>query len=85
MMKYLSMAAMGLIVGALAKLFYIGDNGNSWLMSMVLGLAGSFAAGFVGSMLDKEPGTQLKPAGFVWSLLGAMVLIFVAKRFGIQV
>lgn len=85
MMKYLSMAAMGLIVGALAKFLYIGDNGNGWIMSMVLGLAGSFAAGFVGSMIDKEPGTQLKPAGFIYSILGAMILIFVAKQFGIQV
>jgi uncharacterized membrane protein YeaQ/YmgE (transglycosylase-associated protein family) len=84
-MKYLSMAVMGLIVGALAKFFYIGDNGNGWIMSMVLGLAGSFAAGFVGSMLDKEPGTQLKPAGFLYSVLGAMVLIFVAKQLGVQV
>lgn len=84
-MKYLSMAAMGLIVGALAKLFYIGDNDNGWIMSMVLGVAGSFAAGFAGSMLDKEPGTQLKPAGFIWSVLGAMVLIFIAKQIGLQV
>lgn len=84
-MKYLSMAAMGLIVGALAKLFYIGDNDNGWIMSMVLGVAGSFAAGFAGSMLDKQPGTQLKPAGFVWSVLGAMVLIFIAKQMGLQV
>lgn len=83
-MKYLSMAVMGLIVGALAKVLYIGDNGNGWIMLMALGLAGSFAAGFVGSMLDKEPGTQLKPAGFVWSVVGAMVLIFVAKQFGME-
>jgi uncharacterized membrane protein YeaQ/YmgE (transglycosylase-associated protein family) len=83
-MKYLSMAVMGLIVGALAKVLYIGDNGNGWIMSMVLGVAGSFAAGFVGSMLDKEPGTQLKPAGFVWSVVGAMVLIFVARQFGME-
>ena len=84
-MNYVIMAIMGLIVGALAKLFYIGDNGNSWIMSMVLGIAGSFIAGFIGSMLDKQPGTQLKPAGFVFSILGAMILIFVAKRFGLQV
>lgn len=84
-MKYVSMAIMGLLVGALAKFFYIGDNGNGWIVSMALGIAGSFAAGFVGSMLDKEPGTQLKPAGFLWSVLGAMVLIFVAKQLGVQV
>lgn len=84
-MKYISMAIMGLIVGALAKLFYIGDNGNGWIMSMVLGIAGSFLAGLVGSMLDKQPGTQLKPAGFIYSILGAMILIFLAKQFGLQV
>ncbi|MFO1255830.1 MAG: GlsB/YeaQ/YmgE family stress response membrane protein [Sphingomonadaceae bacterium] len=84
-MKYVSMAIMGLIVGALAKLVYIGDNGNSWLMSIVLGIAGSFAAGTVGTLLDKQPGTQLKPAGFLASVLGALVLIFIAKRFGIEV
>ena len=84
-MNYVIMAVMGLIVGALAKLFYIGDNGNSWIMSMVLGIAGSFVAGLIGSMLDKQPGTKLKPAGFVFSILGAMILIFLAKRFGIQV
>ncbi len=84
-MNYVIMAVMGLIVGALAKLLYIGDNGNSWIMSMVLGIAGSFIAGLIGSMLDKQPGTQLKPAGFIFSILGAMVLIFVAKQIGIQV
>lgn len=84
-MKYISMAIMGLIVGALAKLFYIGNNGNGWIMSMVLGIAGSFLAGLVGSMLDKQPGTQLKPAGFIYSILGAMILIFLAKQFGLQV
>lgn len=82
-MKYVSMAITGLIVGALAKLLYIGDNSNGWIMTMVVGLVGSFGAGFVGSMLDKEPGTQLKPAGFLWSLVGAMVLIFLGKQFGL--
>lgn len=83
-MKYLSMAAMGLIVGALAKLFYFGDNGNSWLMAMVLGVAGSFLAGTIGTMMDKQPGTQMKPAGFLMSIVGAMVLIFLAKQFNIH-
>ncbi len=83
-MKYLSMAITGLIVGALAKLFYIGNDGSGWLMTMVLGLAGSLLAGFLGSLRDGEPGAKLKPAGFVWSLLGAMVLIFAAKQFDIS-
>jgi uncharacterized membrane protein YeaQ/YmgE (transglycosylase-associated protein family) len=76
------MAAVGLVVGILARLIYPGEVPMGWIMSAVLGVAGSFVAGFVGSMLDKEPGTQLKPAGFVWSLLGALALIFVARMAG---
>jgi len=83
-MKFVSMAIMGLIVGALAKLLYIGNAGSGWLMTIVLGVAGSFLAGTVHTMIDKQPGAQLKPAGFVMSILGSMVLIFLAKKFGIQ-
>ncbi len=83
-MKYVSMAITGLIVGALAKFFYIGNGGSGLLMTMVLGLAGSFAAGTIGTMIDKQPGTQLKPAGFLASVVGAFLLIFLAKQFGIS-
>ena len=46
-------------------------------------MVGSFLAGFIGSMLDKEPGTQLKPAGFVYSLVGALAVIFIARMAGL--
>lgn len=82
-MHYVGMALMGLIVGALAKLLYKGDNSNSWLGSIVLGIAGSYLAGFVASMFDASLATgNLEPAGFLYSLIGAMVLIFVGKRLG---
>lgn len=82
-MKYVSMVLVGLVVGILARFIYPGAVEMGWIMSAVLGVAGSFLAGFVGSMLDKEPGTQLKPAGFVWSILGAVVLIFVGRMAGL--
>lgn len=81
-MKYVSMVVVGLIVGILARFVYPGEVDMGWIMSAVLGVAGSFLAGFVGSMLDKEPGTQLKPAGFVWSILGAVLLIFIGRMAG---
>lgn len=81
-MKYVSMVVVGLIVGILARYIYPGPVELGWIMSAVLGVAGSFLAGFVGSMLDKEPGTQLKPAGFVWSILGAVLLIFIGRMAG---
>jgi uncharacterized membrane protein YeaQ/YmgE (transglycosylase-associated protein family) len=69
-------------VGILARFVYPGAVEMGLIKSALLGVAGSFLAGFIGSMLDKEPGTQLKPAGFIWSILGAVVLIFVARQVG---
>ena len=81
-MKYVSML-VGLVVGILARFLYPGDVPMGLILSAVLGVVGSFLAGFVGSMLDKEPGTQLKPAGFVYSILGALVVIFIARYAGV--
>lgn len=81
-MKYVHMAIVGLVIGILARYVYPGAVEMGLIKSAVLGVAGSFLAGFVGSMFDKEPGTQLKPAGFIWSILGALVLIFAARQLG---
>ena len=82
-MKYISMIVVGLVVGVLARFIYPGEVQMGLILSAVLGVVGSFLAGFVGSMLDKEPGTQLKPAGFVYSILGAIAVIFVARFAGL--
>ncbi|MGB7653896.1 MAG: GlsB/YeaQ/YmgE family stress response membrane protein [Novosphingobium sp.] len=82
-MKYITMIVVGLVVGILARFIYPGEVQMGLILSAVLGVVGSFLAGFVGSMLDKEPGTQLKPAGFVYSILGAIAVIFVARMAGV--
>lgn len=82
-MKYVSMIVVGLIVGILARFIYPGQVPMTLIMSAVLGVVGSFLAGFVGSLLDKEPGTQLKPAGFVYSILGALAVIFIVRMTGV--
>lgn len=81
-MQYVSMAIVGLVIGILARYLYPGPVPMSVIMSAVLGIVGSFLAGFVGSMLDKTPGTQLKPAGFVYSIIGALAVIFIARYAG---
>lgn len=79
-MKYVSMALVGLVVGILARFFYPGAVDMGWIVSIVLGIAGSFIAGFIGSMFDKTPGTAIRPAGFIASVLGAILLIFLARN-----
>lgn len=81
-MNYVIMAVVGLVVGILARYFYPGPVDMGILMSAVLGIAGSFVAGFIGSMVHKNADGRMHPAGFIWSILGAMVLIYVARQLG---
>ena len=81
-MNYVIMALVGLVVGILARYFYPGPVDMGILMSAVLGIAGSFVAGFIGSMVHKNADGRMHPAGFIWSILGAMVLIYVARQLG---
>ena len=81
-MNYVIMALVGLVVGLLARFFYPGPVELGLIMSMVLGIAGSFLAGIVGRMVNKSAVGRLHPAGFVWSIAGAMLLIFLARTLG---
>ena len=68
-------ALVGLIVGALARLALPGPDPMSIWMTIALGLAGSFLAGIVTRLLWHAP------AGFIASVLGAMVLLYLYRRF----
>jgi len=79
-MQYVVMIVVGLIVGILARFFYPGAVHMGLIASAVLGIAGSFLAGFVGRMLHPSTRDQpFHPAGFIYSIIGAIVLIFVAR------
>ena len=76
---------IGFITGALARFFYPGAIEMGWIMTTVLGIAGSFVGGFIGSLFTKANDMgKLNKAGFVMSIIGAMVLIFVANRLGLR-
>ena len=81
-MNYVIMALVGLVVGILARFFYPGPVDLGILMSAVLGIAGSFIAGFIGNMMSKSSDGRMRPAGFVWSVLGAMVLSYIGRQLG---
>ena len=79
-MGILRMVVVGLIVGIIARFIYPGPVPLNLVWSAVLGIAGSFVAGFAGSMLHPQAGEQpLHPAGFIYSILGALLLIFLAR------
>ena len=66
---------VGLIVGALARLVMPGEQKMGWILTCLLGIAGSFLAGFVGQQMGWY--TVGQPAGWIASVLGAVALLVV--------
>lgn len=70
---------IGLIVGAIAKLLMPGRDPGGCLITILLGIAGAFIAGYLGRAIGwYEPG---QPAGFIASVIGAMLLLLIYRLF----
>lgn len=79
-MHIVVMVVVGLIVGILARFFYPGAVHMSLIGSAILGIAGAFLAGFATRAMSPSARDQpFHPAGFIASIIGAMVLIFVGR------
>jgi len=75
---FIGTIVVGLIVGALARLFVPGEQKLGWILTCVLGVAGSLVAGFLGQKLGWYQAGQ--GAGWIASVAGAAVLLFVVQR-----
>lgn len=74
-MSYLYLAFIGLIVGAVARFVLPGEQKLGWIMTAVLGVAGSFLANTAGSALGWYKAGEA--AGFIASVVGAVILLVV--------
>lgn len=75
MMSILGTLFIGLIAGFIARAIKPGDDGMGWIMTAVLGVAGSFVASYGGAALGLySPG---QPANFIGSVVGAVLLLVV--------
>ncbi|HXU83705.1 MAG TPA: GlsB/YeaQ/YmgE family stress response membrane protein [Polyangia bacterium] len=72
-MHYLWTAIVGLVVGALAKLLMPGRDPGGFIITIVLGIAGSFLASYIGKAAGLYRAGQ--SAGFIASIIGAMALL----------
>ena len=69
---------VGLIVGAIARFVMPGEQKMGWILTCLLGIGGSRAAGFVGQALGWYQAGQ--GAGWIASIVGALVLLFVVQK-----
>ena len=65
----------GLIVGVIAKLFHPGRDPGGFIVTILIGIAGSLLGGFLGRALGLYRSGQ--GAGFIMSVLGAVLLLVI--------
>lgn len=83
MLNIIGWIAIGFATGLLARFFYPGAVHMGFIMTTLLGIAGSFAGGFIGSLFTRERDMMRPtPAGFIMSVIGAMALIFLVRALG---
>jgi uncharacterized membrane protein YeaQ/YmgE (transglycosylase-associated protein family) len=69
---------IGLVIGVVAKLVHPGRDNLGIIMTIILGVAGSLVATFIGQAIGwYEPG---QAAGFVAAVIGALILLWIYGR-----
>ena len=77
-MGYVWMAVIGFVVGLVARAVLPGTQSLGIILTALLGIAGSFLAGFAGQAMGWY--TQGQPVGFIASVIGAIVLLFIVSK-----
>ncbi|MFM0056018.1 GlsB/YeaQ/YmgE family stress response membrane protein [Paraburkholderia phytofirmans] len=75
MFSFIGTVIVGLVVGLIARAVKPGDDRMGLIMTIVLGIAGSLIAGYVGRALGwYQPG---QAAGWIASVIGAIILLVI--------
>ena len=74
-MSWLWLILIGFIAGLIARALKPGDDKMGFIMTTLIGIAGSLAAGWVGREMGWYGANE--PAGFVASVVGAILLLIV--------
>lgn len=66
---------IGFVIGAIARFLMPGRDPMGCFMTALLGIGGSLLGGFIANLLWPYSGRGFRPAGFLLSLVGAMILL----------
>ncbi len=79
MFHFLWQIIIGLIIGVVAKMLMPGRDPGGFIITILLGIAGSIVATYIGQALGWYAAGG--GAGFIMSVLGAMLLLWVYRMF----
>lgn len=78
-MEILYTILIGIVVGIVAKLLMPGRDPGGFIITALLGIAGAVIGTWIGQALNWYGPNE--PAGFLGSVIGAMLLLFIYRLF----
>ena len=75
-MGLLAFILFGLIVGLVARALMPGRQSMGFVATTLLGVAGAFVGGIIGSVIYGGPIFDLHAAGLIGSIVGALLVMF---------
>jgi uncharacterized membrane protein YeaQ/YmgE (transglycosylase-associated protein family) len=82
MLHFLWYLIVGFIVGLIARAVLPGIDQMGIIATTLVGIIGSVIGGFVGRLISSpSPDAKFHPAGFLMSIVGAVVLLLILRAF----
>ena len=79
MLSFIAWLIVGLIAGALARLIMPGRDPMGIVMTIILGIVGSFVGGLVSWAIWGSDNGRFQPAGLLLSILGAILVLWIYR------
>ncbi|NMO19085.1 GlsB/YeaQ/YmgE family stress response membrane protein [Pyxidicoccus fallax] len=82
-MGIIAFLVIGLLAGLIARALMPGNQSMGLIATTLLGVAGSFVGGFIGSLFRSDGRIfDLHPSGLLFSVLGAMLVLLLVGMAG---
>jgi uncharacterized membrane protein YeaQ/YmgE (transglycosylase-associated protein family) len=79
-MSLIVFLVVGFLAGLLARALFPGNQSMGMLGTVLLGVAGSFVGGALGTFLRSDGNWMaFSPSGLLWSTIGAFVVLAIAS------
>ena len=80
MLHYIWFVIVGFVVGLIARAVLPGADHMGMIMTTIVGIVGSVVGGLIGNLISRPAAdSKFHPAGFVMSLVGAIVLLLLLR------
>ena len=75
------MIIVGFIVGLIARFVYPGAIAMGFWATAAGGIIGSLIGGIIGGLIWRSPDGKFHPAGFILSIIGALIVLWLYLNF----